>query len=137
MKLSTGMKKQLVEEIRFATSQMKKTEFVDQKLYLFSAVWGMSQRIINFDYDPELTFTYLVLKMAYDQINIRINAIKAGDKLIPIADSLFPQIEATLEEMAQKIEKGSPIYPELQKILNLSYTTTGNGFYLSIKRTGA
>jgi len=137
MKLSTGMKKQLVEEIRFATSQMKKTEFVDQKLYLFSAVWGMSQRIINFDYDPELTFTYLVLKMAYDQINIRINAIKAGDKLIPIADSLFPQIEATLEEMAQKIEKGSPIYPELQKILNLSYTTTGNGFYLSIKQTGA
>lgn len=137
MKLSTGMKKQLVEEIRFATSQMKKTEFVDQKLYLFSAVWGMSQRIINFDYDPELTFTYLVLKMAYDQINIRINAIKAGDKLIPIADSLFPQIEATLEEMAQKIEKGSPIYPELQKILNLSYTTTGNGFYLSIKQAGA
>jgi hypothetical protein len=134
MKLSTGMKKQLVEEIKFATDQMKKTEFVDQKLYLFTAVWGMAQRMINFEYDPELTFAYQVLKLAYDQINLRINAIKAGDKLIPISENLFPQIEATLEEMAKKIEKGSNIYPELQKILNLAYSTTGNGHYLSIKQ---
>ncbi len=134
MKLSAGMKKQLVEEIRFATDQMKKTEFVDQKLYLFTAVWGMAQRMINFEYDPELTFAYQVLKLAYDQINLRINAIKAGDKLIPISENLFPQIEATLEEMAKKIEKGSNIYTELQTILNLAYSTTGNGHYLSIKQ---
>jgi len=134
MKLSAGMKKQLVEEIRFATDQMKKTEFIDQKLYLFTAVWGMAQRMINFEYDPELTFAYQVLKLAYDQINLRINAIKAGDKLIPISESLFPQIEAKLEEMAKKIEKGSNIYPELQTILNLAYSTTGNGHYLSIKQ---
>jgi hypothetical protein len=134
MKLSAGMKKQLVEEIKFATDQMKKTEFVDQKLYLFTAVWGMAQRMINFEYDPELTFAYQVLKLAYDQINLRINAIKAGDKLIPISENLFPQIEATLEEMAKKIEKGSNIYTELQTILNLAYSTTGNGHYLSIKQ---
>jgi len=134
MKLSAGMKKQLVEEIRFVADQMKKTEFVDQKLYLFTAVWGMAQRMINFEYDPELTFAYQVLKLAYDQINLRINAIKAGDKLIPLSENLFPQIEATLDEMAKKIEKGSNIYAELQTILNLSYSTTGNGHYLSIKQ---
>ena len=133
MKLSANMKKQLVEEIVFATGQMKKTEFVDQKLYLFSAVWGIAQRIINFEYDPELTFAYQVLKMAHDQISARINAIKAGDKLIPIAEDVFPQIEIALEEMVKKIEKNSSIYAELQKILNLSYSTTGNGYYLSLK----
>lgn len=136
MKLSASMKKQLVEEIRFAADQMKKTEFIDQKLYLFSAVWGMAQRTINFEYDPEVNFAYQILKLAYDQINMRINAIKSGDKLIPIQDDLFPQIEKTLEEMAKKIEKGSNIYPELQKILNLSYLTTGNGYYLFIKQVG-
>jgi hypothetical protein len=134
MNLSPDMQKRFTDEVHFVIKSMKNAETAAEKLYFFSAGYGMAQRIINFEYEPELVFIQQVLQLVYNMINARIAAISARQEAgISMPENLFNRLEEALEEMMDRIEQGAEIYPALQKMVNLAYSTTGNGYYLYLK----
>ena len=134
MNLSPHMQKIFIDEINFVIKSMKNTNMPGDKLYFLSAVYGMAQRIINLEYDPELNFIQQVVQLVYNMVNARLAALSARQEVgISIPDHLFERLEEALQEMADTIVRGEQSYPALQKMVNLAYTTTGNGYYLYLK----
>jgi hypothetical protein len=134
MNISTEMRKKYTDEVRFVLGQMKRVSSPEEKLYFFSAVYGILQRIVNFEYDPELLFDYQILQLVYNMLNARLAAIKARQETgISIPDGLFEKIEEALEELADSVDVGGESYSALQKMVNLAYTTSGNGYYMYLK----
>jgi len=134
MNLSPDMQKRFTDEVHFIVKSMKDTNTPAEKLYFFSAGYAMAQRIINFEYEPELTFIQQVLQLVYNMVYARLGAISVRQEAgISIPESLFNRLEEVLEEMVDRIEQGAETYPALQKLVNLAYSTTGNGYYLYLK----
>ncbi len=134
MNLSQNMKNELTNEINFVVKKMRDTSSPVEKLYFFSALYAITQRIINFEYDPEVTFIHQVLQHVYNTVNSRITMITTGQQAqVGIPDNLFTSLENSLAELVFNIEKGTKIYPQLQTMVNLAYSTTGNGYYLYLK----
>ncbi len=134
MNLSQNMKNELINEINFVVKKMKDTSSLAEKLYFFSATYAIAQRIMNFEYDPELTFIHQVLQYVYNTVNGRITMIATGQQAqAGIPNDLFANLENSLAELAFNIEKGTDIYPQLQAMVNLAYSMTGNGYYLYLK----
>jgi hypothetical protein len=63
MNLSPEMKKTFINEIRFVLKNMRSTTVAAQKLYFFSAIHAMAQRIVNLEYEPELVFILQVFQL--------------------------------------------------------------------------
>ena len=134
MNLSSDMQKRFTDEVNFVITNMKKTNNPAEKLYFLSAGYAMAQRIINLEYEPELNFIQQVLQLVYNMVNARLTAISGGQEGgISIPDDLFTSLEEALEEMVDRIEQGTETYLALQKMVNLAYSTTGNGYYLYLK----
>ena len=134
MNLSPEMKKTFIDEIRFVLKNMRNTTMAAQKWYFFSAIHAMAQRILNLEYEPELVFILQVFQLTYNMVNARLTALSVGQEAgINILDNLFVKIEDELEKMIDLIEKGEESYPVLQRLINIAYSTTGNGYYLYLK----
>jgi len=134
MNISPDMQKSFTDEIRFVIERMKGTSDTTEKLYFFSAVYSQAQRIFNFEYDPELLFINQVTQLVYNMLNARVSMIKMGqDVSISIPDGLFDSLEGALGELADSVDKGIESYSALQKMVNLAYTTTGNGHYMYLR----
>ena len=134
MNLSPDMQKRFTDEINFVIKNMKNTDNPTEKLYFFSAGYAMAQRIINLEYEPELAFIQQVLQLVYNMVNARLLAMSMRQEAgVSIPDGLFSSLEEALEEMVDRIEQGVETYPALQRIVNLAYSTTGNGYYLYLK----
>lgn len=131
MKISKTMTGRFIEELRYVTKQMQGTENLEEKLYYFSAVFGAAQRIVNFEFDPEMLFIYQVTQLAYNQIQQRLVLVKSGQQTsIGLSDNLFAVLREMVDEMASRVENGETTCPILEKMMTLSYSTTGNGYYL-------
>jgi len=134
MNLSPDMQKRFIDEVNFVIKNMKNTDNPTEKLYFFSAGYAMAQRIINLEYEPELAFIQQVLQLVYNMVNARLLAMSMRQEAgVSIPDGLFSSLEEALEEMVDRIEQGVETYPALQKMVNLAYSTTGNGYYLYLK----
>lgn len=131
MKISKTMTVRFIEELRYVTKQMQETKDPEEKLYYFSAVFGITQRIVNFDFDPEMVSIHQVTQLAYNQIQQRLVMSKSGQQIsIGLPDNLFAVLQEMVAEMASRVEKRETTWPILEKIMTLSYSTTGNGYYL-------
>jgi len=134
MKITTTAKRQLLTELTFVVKNMRDTTNASEKLYYFSALYGMAQRLMNLDFDSELCFLFQVLQLSYQMINTRVVALQSGqEKGIRIPENLFGSLENYLQELGDTINKEENTCPILQKILNIAYITTGNGYYLYLK----
>jgi hypothetical protein len=134
MKISKALKKHLITEILFALGQMKAKENPVEKIFFFSAVYGEMFRILNMEYDQELCLLHQVCQGAYQAINTRLIALATRqDPGITFMPDFFGQLEKSLEELTVNIDEDKDIYSSILKIVNLSYSTTGNGYYLYLK----
>ena len=134
MKITTTTKKQFLAELTFVVKNMKETPSASEKLYYFSALYGMAQRLMNLDFDPELCFLFQILQLTYQLINARVLAQQSGqESSVRVPEGLFERLENYLQELGEIIEQEENTCPLLQKILNLAFTTTGNGYYLYLK----
>lgn len=134
MKLSKEMQKLLVDELIYIVENMRTSKNSAQKLYFFSAAFGIAHRIINIEYDGELNFVHSVLNASYAAINQRLAAISTGAEMgAGIPENTFSRLEEELEEIIKSIQAGKETYPALQKISNIGYAATGNGYYLYLK----
>jgi hypothetical protein len=133
MQLSKSNKLALANEIRTAVDYMGKTNIAQEKMYFFSAVFGMANRIMNLEFDPELGFVHHVTNAAHVTINANLMSMAQGQSVRTFPPQLFEKLQEALEDLAAHIEEGEPPYPVLERISNLAYSTTGNGYYLFLK----
>ena len=134
MNLSRDMRKTFTDEIHYVVKQMRNTDDLLAKLYFFSAVYGAAFRLLNMQFAPELVFAHHVLNNAYNDIHAVVSSVSRGQEtFVRVPPRLFNRLEEALEELAAKVERDEELYPELQKIANLAYSTTGNGYYLYLK----
>lgn len=129
MKLSKQSKNKLTQEIRFVLNKMKGNDDPKIKLYYFSAIYGIMNRIYNLEYAPDLIFAHFVLSSTYNQINSSLQ-VSDKDKVIKIPDELFDKLIDATSDLLDVIENNKNLYDVLKKFSLLGYVTMGNGYYL-------
>ncbi len=133
MNLSPDMQRVFTDEVATAIKHMKSVNTLEEKLFFLSAVYGAAFRIMNIQFDSELAFIHNVVNAAYSMMQANLASIKQGQGVNTFPKDVFDKLENALEELVVKIEKGGKTYPVLEKISNLAYSTTGNGYYLYLK----
>jgi len=134
MNLSKDMSKLFIDELNFVLQNMKATDKSMEKMYFFSGIFAVANRIFNIEFHPELVFIHNVVKAAHDEIQANsTNPFQQGRLAFGIPEDIFDRLEATIEEMITRISSDQDICSSLQKISNLAYSTTGNGRYLKFK----
>lgn len=131
MTISDNFRQILVSEIDYAAKKMEESPTTGKKLYFFSAVHGVIQRIFNLEYDSDLVYAHFVLINTYNSFSERLHAIEKGQEdTIPLSEEQFKKLTVLTEELAKNISGKKDITPTLKKFGILSYTATGNGYYL-------
>lgn len=133
MKLPEECKRMIVDEIELCRKKMKDETDLSRKAFFFSGLYSMTNRVLNLHYDPELQFLDFVLNTTYGTINGRLGAIKQGDLNVPVSADLFDNLDKLLLDLEKAVGEGKSTHLIMQRLVNLAYLTTGNGYYLSQK----
>lgn len=133
MAISTNYREILADEIKFCREKINSEEDIKKKVYYYSATYGMTRRIFNLEFDSQLQFIDFILNSSYQLILTRISAIMSGDTSIPIANDFFENLTNCLELLENRIRNDEDTYDVLEKIVNLTSTIDGNGYYLKEK----
>lgn len=135
MKIESKYKHEIIEELEDIAKNMKKEDNLERKIYLYSGAHGILNRILNLDYKPELLFVNYILQRSYETINGGITSFIRGERRIPIPEPkyLLDELADEIDKLAGAIAGNSDCIEILNRIIELSYTTTGNGAYLHYK----
>ena len=126
-------KKILLDEMEFIRKKIIEEPDISDKIYYYSAANGMTRRIVNLKFDPQLQFMDFILNVTYQIMLNRFNTIRSGDLNVPLDANFFDNLVYCLEELEEKIQQNEDTYLILQKIYNLTSLLEGNGYYLSQK----
>lgn len=130
MKISTNYRDIIADEIKFCRKKISEEKDPRKKVYYYSAIYGMTRRIYNLEFDPQLQFIDFIVNSTYNTILARITAFMAGDPVIPISDDFFIKLNNCLEQLEDRFRNNEDTYDVLEKIVNLTSTIDGNGYYL-------
>ncbi|NQW21401.1 MAG: hypothetical protein HQ477_11900 [Chloroflexi bacterium] len=134
MRLPDEIRTRLADEFTFASERMREEGVPLRKLYFFSAVFGEVGRELNRHWDPTLALIHQVSNLAYQQINGRLQQIIAGDNTLPVGKELLAGLDETAAQLARMFcledIPDQDILNVLGRMSELSYATTGNGYYL-------
>lgn len=131
MKISDSFRKLIIDEVRFSVEKMEEKEDLREKLYYFSGIQGVLRRVFNIEFDPDLLFAFNVFESTHRSFMDRYGAIeKGGDRVVLIFQEQLDGLTEGAKEFADKIKNKKNFDSTLKKLIVLSYTTTGNGYYL-------
>jgi hypothetical protein len=122
----------LVEELLNISKKMKSEHDLANKMFHFSAAFAICDRTIRLNYDRDLLLTSMVLQNSYNTILGRAQAASHGDPVIPIDVIDFDKLAEIVEELANDIKKDLPVYELLAQINEMTFKTTGPGYYMYI-----
>lgn len=125
--------KLIVNEINFAVSKMIESQDAIEKLFYFSGIFGVINRVYNIEFDSDLLFAHFVLRTTHEAFLNRVKAIQQGDRAVILNDDQFDKLNVLSKELSKKIEKNEDLFSTLKNFSNLMYSTTGNGYYLMKK----
>ena len=131
MKISARNSKIIVDEFKYVAKKIMEEKQLNRKNYYFSAAYGVVSRVFNTEFDPNLVFVHTVLQTAQGNINNLLERIRTGQEgNIKISEQHFDSLAKALEDLSDKIEKDKDLSAPLQKISNIGYSASGNGYYL-------
>lgn len=130
MKISENHKNIIVKEFLGAAKLMKEDGTAEDKMFYFSSTFGILSRIFNLEYDPQLVLAHFILQSAHGNISARIKAINDGDQVIKFPGEFIDKLSNKVEVLADLIEKNEDLYGTLQDINEITFVTTGNGYFL-------
>jgi len=133
MKLSKEYKAKIESEFDFVIHKMTESEAPDQMLYYFTGIQTLLNRIMNFEYSDELLFTFFILERAYKDIVNHLGSLNHGNKVVTFHDDFGAKLLEYTKELKQGFFNTKTRIEILKKIIVLSYTCNGNGYYLSEK----
>ncbi|MBN2060567.1 MAG: hypothetical protein JW882_09145 [Deltaproteobacteria bacterium] len=120
----------IIKEVNYAIKMMSEHETFEEKLFYFSSIFGMIQRVYNIEYDEDLIYAHFILRSTYEMFQARLKAIKSGEGIIPIFEDHPKKLLQYTKELLKNLKGGNELTPTLKKFITLGYTTTGNGYYL-------
>lgn len=129
MEIPEYLKKKLLSELEFVIKKIKDESDALRKMYFFSASYGAVGRAMRYCSNNELVMAHAILNMCYGTLNDRINRLKKGDVVVPIAEDWSDRLVDYLSEFKEAIRENRSTYPALEKIARLGYSATGAGFY--------
>ena len=129
MRLSIVNKDLLLNEIDIVRKKMNQEKDPRRKIYYYSGLFAIMERIYNIEYDPQLVIMHLVFNSSYNAINTRITLMLSGDVTVQLPDDFFDNLDKLLEQIYEKINNEEDTYSILEKIACLAYSTSGNGYY--------
>jgi hypothetical protein len=112
---------------------MKENKGLEKKLFYFSAIPAECLRVLNIEYHSDLLYLHHVINYTYQIFQQRMAAIKAGDATVVISEDQVNKLEALLEDVISVVEQKKNIDDVIKSFITLSYSTTGNGYYLMEK----
>lgn len=133
MKISGNYKKVIAKEFRRIVEKMEGTKDLSKKMVFFGDTYGVVSRGFNLEFEPALVFAHFVLNAVGSTINRKLLALKEGqDNVVQILEGLVDSLQKIIEKLAENIETGNEdeFYKNLQKIANIAFRTTGNGYSL-------
>lgn len=138
LSLPEAVRARLASEFRIAASQMAAQDDPSMKAYFFSVFYGETQRVLNWHWSAELSLLNNVIQTANTIIKGRIDAARAGDPVVGIPEGFEAAWDAIADDLATLFEADGDIdltdlYLVLARAAELSYSVTGNGYYLYLK----
>ena len=134
MKISEKYKEIVIKEFEFVIANMDSSGSFEEKLYFFSGLQSVIHRVLNIEYDSKLVFLHHVLLSVHAAFNGRLNAMKKkAETPLVISDEMINSLMVNAEELYKCIKSDNDIYPILERLVELAYLTTGNGYYLYSK----
>ncbi len=130
--LNCDLKDLLVKELENVVMRMRETPDPSRKLFFFSAAYGVTDRVVRIQYDSELLAITHVLSTVYNQFMARGSAIGQGERVVPIEPEMMVKLADLTEQLAEHIKKETSPYDTLQRFIELSFRTTGPGYYMHI-----
>ena len=134
MEIKDSYKKIIIDEINFAVKRMNSAKSASEKLYYFSAIFGVFHRIYNLDYNPDLVYAHFILRATHEAFINRLKSIEqVKDDTVLLTNEQFNKLSILSKELARKIKITENMDETLKKFVVLLYSTTGNGYYLMQK----
>jgi hypothetical protein len=140
MQLDKSLRKRLAGEFDFAAQQMAQSKDLMTKLYFYSAFYAEVERVLNQQWDANLSLLHLVLTSSHATMMARMNMIIAGaDRVIGIPNEFPDALTKTAAELASLFQgedvdvDEDKLFMILARLAELAYITQGNGHYLYLK----
>lgn len=123
----------IVKELEFVINKINQSSTIEEKLYYFSAVQGVLNRILNLEYNEQLLSAFYITNETLKMFHQRLAAYNAGDKSFKLTDEQMLRLSQITVEFLERIRNGGNVEEVLKKYVVLLYSTTGNGYYLMEK----
>jgi len=129
-----GLQRRLTEEYRYAVTRMQQESQPVRKLFYFSVFFAEAQRILNFEWNRDLTLIYVVAFHTHTQINAAMQSPVLMQ--LPIDwTAIFDNLTLAASDLAAYLEKAKNDSSEelcqiLGRLAEISYVVSGNGTYL-------
>jgi hypothetical protein len=128
--------KLILEELKNVKSNIEETPLHDDKLYFFTASFGVIYRVINIESNPTLIFIHQILQSLHQAMQQRLNNSRSLPGISnSLPNEMWNSFIMNFNEfiIAFESKNDMKIYSALENISNLIYATSGNGFYLYLK----
>jgi hypothetical protein len=133
LSLPNDFRIRLVDELRLAVNKMSEAQSPEERLYYFSVFFGEAVRILNWHWDATIALIWSNVQHTHNVITARVQAFARGDRVVVLSEEFFKAVTQTATELVDFIETQGD-EAELCRILarfaELTYATTGNGYYL-------
>lgn len=133
MKISENYKKKISEELQFIIKKMNGCTNIEEALFYYSGTRALIRRIFNLEYNPHLIHIHFILNSTFPTVAGLVDLTKRGNTVTPISIDFFHIMSKLLNDLTLLIEKEEFTYEVLEKISILTYSITGNGYYLQQK----
>jgi len=130
---SDGYKQVIIKELEIVLQKMNESNSVDDKIYYFSAIQGMLHRVMNMEYTDDLFFSFFVTNEVHKSFQQRLISIKQGDTVVKLTEHHWIRLIEITKDFLEAVRKDDNLDAILKQYVILSYTTTGNGYYLMEK----
>jgi len=140
MKTKTGRlapneeyKKVMIKELEFVIQKLDQSPGLDEKIYYFSAVQGLLNRIMNFEFTEDLLFAWFVTNETQKSFQLRLAGLKQGDAAAKFTEQQITRLSEITKELLEQVINDRNAETVLKKYILLCYSLTGNGYYLMEK----
>jgi hypothetical protein len=133
MKISKDNRKRIEDEFDFVIKKMVGSKSPDLMMYYFSGIHTNLNRIANLSYSDDLIFVFFILEKVHRDVTTQLSAYRQGNPAITFNEKFGKKfIEATIE-LKEAFFDAQKRIDALKKLVIVSYTTTGNGRFLTEK----
>ena len=106
---------------------------ISATLAISEVLYGEAVRVLNWHWDRELALIWLVTQQTQQQATARLQSQRQGEPVAHLSNEYFDELTDAVIALTNYIETNgseNELLEVLGKFSELTYITTGNGYYL-------